>query len=171
MDLVPAGKELPNDPEDNPCFCCGPRNPVGLKMRFFDDGTTVRSTLTLDERYGGTHAHVISGIVFATMEEILYWTAWARFGEHATTATEGPSLLAFHKSVLVDKPFALEATVLRDHGDVKDLRVKVTQAGNECATLGWTYRRLTREEIERTLKRANLERSNREEFAQMLAKR
>ena len=171
MELVDAGKELPNDAEDNPCFCCGPKNPVGLRMRFFDDGTTVRSALTLDDRYGGSHENVLSGIVFSALEDALYWAAWARFGEHATIATEGPSELVFAHGVRVGKPFVVEATVVRDHGDVKDMRAKVVQSGGECATLAWTYRRMTRDEIEKVLKRANLERSNREEFAAMLARR
>ena len=171
MDLVPAGTELPNDPDDNPCFACGPRNPLGLRMRFFDDGKVVRSTLTLDERHGGSHAHVLAGIVFGAMEEALYWRAWARFGEHARSATQGPSLLLFTHDVLVDKPFVVEAEVVADHGDVKDLRARVVQGGGECARLGWTYRRQTRDEIERMLKRADLERSTREEYARMLASR
>ena len=171
MELVDAGKELPNDAEDNPCFCCGPKNPVGLRMRFFDDGTTVRSTLTLDDRYGGSHENVLSGIVFSTLEETLYWAAWARFGEHASVATEGPSAMAFVNSVKVGRPFVVEATIVRDHGDVKDMRARVMQAGGECATLAWTYRRMTRDEIGKALKRPNLERSNREELTAMLARR
>jgi len=171
MELMPAGKELVNDAADNVCFACSRTNPLGLRMRFYDDGKVVRSTLTLDERYGGSHANVISGIVFTAMEEALYYTAYARLGEHGRIATEGPTLLAFQHDVKVGKPFVVECEVVGDHGDVMDLRARVVQAGGDCAKMAWSYRRMTREEIERELARPDLEQSIREDHAEALARR
>jgi hypothetical protein len=69
------GVELENDPDDNPCFGCGPKNPIGMRMRFFDDGKVVRSELTLDDRYSGSWGVVLDPIVYAALDEMVTWAA------------------------------------------------------------------------------------------------
>jgi len=57
-------------PNCKDCFVCGLESPVGLKMRFTDDGVNeVRSVYTVDEKYQGYPGIVHGGIVAAMLDE------------------------------------------------------------------------------------------------------
>ncbi|HVL49324.1 MAG TPA: hypothetical protein VM889_12255 [Candidatus Thermoplasmatota archaeon] len=101
------GKELPTDPGDNPCWVCGPRNPLGLRLRMFDDGKVVRARAELDDRYCGWPGTVLEGVVYAAMDDVLYWTAWARLRE--LVHTDGKPEVAFPGRVRTNEPFVIEA--------------------------------------------------------------
>ena len=76
----PAGREIENDPGGNPCFGCGPDNPHGLHLRFFDDGEVVRAPLRLDERFAGWPGYSHMGIIFVAMTDTGGWAVWERLG-------------------------------------------------------------------------------------------
>jgi hypothetical protein len=162
------GQELPNDPDDNPCFGCGPRNPVGLRMRFFDDGKVTRSELTLDDRYSGWPGAVISNLVLLAIDEVLTWGAWARSGELATD--DGDPTWTFEGRVRTGAPFTVEGWPGERDGPWTWFHARVLQDGEERATYRVRVRPRTRAENEELLKRPGLPRSIREDAEQALRK-
>lgn len=151
---MPPGAELPNDDPANACFGCGPRNPHGLRMRFFDDGTWVRSELTLSDDYCGWPGTVISNVVACALDEVLTWLAWARFGQLATD--EAPPVVEHAGRVRTGRPFVVEGRVVRDDGARKHVEARVLQDGEVRAVMRCTYRGVQAEEAAGLLKRQGL---------------
>lgn len=57
-------------PNSNHCFICGRDNPVGLYMRFYDNGQNeVRAEKSVSEMYQGYPGVVHGGIVAAMLDE------------------------------------------------------------------------------------------------------
>lgn len=54
------------------CFVCGRDNPSGLKMQFYDNGgDTVKSVITLDERFQGYPEIAHGGILACMLDEVV----------------------------------------------------------------------------------------------------
>jgi hypothetical protein len=165
------GVELENDPDDNPCFGCGPNNPIGLRMRFFDDGATVRSRLVLDDRYCGSYGRVLEPLVYAAMDETIVWAAWARLGELPASATDAPTLLRYYGRVFTGEPFVVACAVAREDTGTMLMRAVVTQGDAVRAEMEWPMRRRTDAEIAAALARPKLSRSIRAELEEMAKRR
>lgn len=155
------GVELENDAEDNPCFACGPRNPVGLRMRFFDDGARLRAQLTLDDRYSGYSGSVLQGILYAAMDDAIFWCAYARFGEMGTSV--GDPTVSYPGRVLTGAPFLVEAWQ-----DEDAFHASCAQDGRVHARMRWPMRRWSREEYARAADDPQVPRSVRAEARRML---
>jgi uncharacterized protein (TIGR00369 family) len=57
-------------PNSKHCFVCGLESPVGLKLRFYDNGTDeVRALYTVDESYNSYPGVVHGGIIAAMLDE------------------------------------------------------------------------------------------------------
>ncbi|MHB8604392.1 MAG: hypothetical protein ACYDCK_03970 [Thermoplasmatota archaeon] len=107
-DLI--GREIENV-ADNPCFGCGPANPEGLHLRFFDDGDVVRASFTPDERLAGWPGALNAGLTFLALMEACNWILWERLGPSVPTSdvtfnTSGP--------ILLGTPVVVEARVHPD---------------------------------------------------------
>jgi hypothetical protein len=99
------------------------------------------------------------------------WAAWARLGELPMNATDAPTALRYHGRVATDVPFLVEGSVGHEDGQTLTMRAVVTQAGVLKAEMTWPMRRRTLEEIERSLQRPRLPRSNRAELEEMRRRR
>jgi uncharacterized protein (TIGR00369 family) len=75
MDKIPPGmKPIPNR-SDHLCFGCGPRNPYGLKMKFYSDEKLVVSWVTVPEHLCGWDNLVHGGVITTILDEIMSWSA------------------------------------------------------------------------------------------------
>jgi uncharacterized protein (TIGR00369 family) len=74
MDAVENLKYLPPR-SDGRCFVCGPDNPIGLKMKFYTDETTVMSRITIPEDLCGWNNIAHGGILSALLDEVMSWAA------------------------------------------------------------------------------------------------
>lgn len=170
VDALP-GRELENA-EDNACFACGPANPAGLRMRFFDDGSVVRSRLTLDDRHCGDRGHVLHGILYAAMDDALWWAAWARWDELPMDAEPGGGIsVSYPTAVRTGEPFVVEARSLGPGPDVATFEAVCIQRGDVCARMTWAIRRRTKAEIEKALADPKLASSLRPIYEKALARR
>ena len=59
----------------NSCFGCGSDNAAGLHMKFYSDGRSVASSLTVPDRLCGWPQVAHGGIVATILDEIMGWTA------------------------------------------------------------------------------------------------
>jgi len=63
---------MKKQPNSEMCFVCGRKNPVGLYMRFHDNGETeVVSEFTVPEHYQGYPGIVHGGVVAAMLDEVV----------------------------------------------------------------------------------------------------
>jgi acyl-coenzyme A thioesterase PaaI-like protein len=67
------------------CFACGPDNPIGLKLKFSDDGEKYTARFTAGPEHQGYDGIVHGGIVSTLLDEIMARYPYAR-GENTVTA-------------------------------------------------------------------------------------
>lgn len=67
------------------CFGCGPDNPSGLGLRFFETATGVEVEYAVGEHLGGAPGVVHGGIQATLLDEALCMTAYAKEGTPAVT--------------------------------------------------------------------------------------
>jgi len=123
--------ELENDP-DNPCFGCGPNNPVGLHLHFFKKGNEVFAERTFGKGYDCWPGQLHGGIIFGILECTLQWTFYAETGHVGPTRkfTFDPS-----GQVFIGKPVKLVGRVTRTGPDSISLRAEVIQEGTVRASM------------------------------------
>lgn len=73
-DTLSGFKPVPNR-SDHLCFGCGPRNPYGLKMKFYSDEKVVVSWVTVPEHLCGWDNLVHGGVITTILDEIMSWSA------------------------------------------------------------------------------------------------
>jgi uncharacterized protein (TIGR00369 family) len=62
------------NPEGYKCFACGTANPIGLKLRFYQDGGSVCTDITLGEYHVGWENISHGGIISTILDEVMSWT-------------------------------------------------------------------------------------------------
>ncbi|HET6404979.1 MAG TPA: hotdog fold domain-containing protein [Candidatus Thermoplasmatota archaeon] len=70
---------LENDPA-NPCFGCGPENPLGLRLAFAREGDDVRAQLRVTESMVGWPQRLHSGLLYLALLETANWTVYGTLG-------------------------------------------------------------------------------------------
>jgi len=116
---VPAGEPLPEvfrtrfetleeqflskDPGDtfSECFGCGPRHPIGLRVRTFKTGEGVLAPILVPARYEGPRGATHGGIVTAYLDEVLAGAAVYATGRLSVT---GEITVRFVKPVPLETP-------------------------------------------------------------------
>jgi len=76
----------PFDPEKNPCFGCGPQNPVGLKLRFEETPNEVLSRWDPVGYFQGYHNVLHGGIVATLLDEVAAWFVQVKLGTAGVTS-------------------------------------------------------------------------------------
>jgi uncharacterized protein (TIGR00369 family) len=76
----------PFDPEKNPCFGCGPQNPVGLKLRFEETENEVLTKWDPIGYFQGYHNVVHGGIVATLLDEVAAWFVQVKLGTAGVTS-------------------------------------------------------------------------------------
>lgn len=67
----PATGHFSPQPNSRHCFVCGLESPVGLKLRFTDNGVDeVRATYTVDPKYQSYPGIVHGGVIAAMLDEV-----------------------------------------------------------------------------------------------------
>lgn len=73
------------DERDTWCFACGPDNPIGLKMKFSEEGDKYVARFTAGPELQGYDGIVHGGIVSTLLDEIMARYPYAK-GENTVTA-------------------------------------------------------------------------------------
>ncbi|HPK05274.1 MAG TPA: PaaI family thioesterase [Bacteroidales bacterium] len=68
------------------CFGCSPRNPIGLKLDFYEDKEWVVSTWKPGSEYEGWHDILHGGIQSTLLDELGSWVAYSKKGGVAVTS-------------------------------------------------------------------------------------
>ena len=69
-------------PHSSGCFLCGDENPCGTRTRFFVQGDTVRTRLTLPPHHNGYKMIAHGGILAGLLDETMGWAATVFSHQH-----------------------------------------------------------------------------------------
>lgn len=99
--------------DDQMCFCCGPRNPIGLRLAFDQtpEGRT-RTIWTPRPEHQGFKDIVHGGLVGAVLDEVMVRMLYLR-DIHAVTGTMETKLIRPLRS---GRAYRFEAWLVRDRG-------------------------------------------------------
>jgi acyl-coenzyme A thioesterase PaaI-like protein len=64
--------------DDRMCFVCGPENPIGLKLEFWEEGERYHTRFTPDIRHSGYEGMIHGGILTAILDEVMGRLLWIR---------------------------------------------------------------------------------------------
>lgn len=126
------------------CFGCAPHNPLGLKMKFFEEGEYLVSEWDPENRYQGYHDVLHGGIQATLMDEIASWVVYVKLRTAGFTSRAD---VRYRKSVHVNKgPLTIRARCLQMRRNLADIEVKLYDSEKAlCAEGTFTYFTFTNE--------------------------
>ncbi len=86
--------------DEHYCFACSKKNPIGLKLDFFEDGDEVISKWIPQKEYTGFHNVIHGGIQAVLLDEIAAWCVQIK---HKTSGVTSKMQTRFVKPVYIDK--------------------------------------------------------------------
>ena len=111
-------------PNSDMCFVCGRNNPVGLYMRFDDNGENeVRSEYTVPERYQGYPGIVHGGVLAAMLDEAVARVSFIGDPHHFMMSVRLEVL--YRHPVPVAKPLCVVGRIVRLRGRLGKAEGKV----------------------------------------------
>jgi len=97
------------------CFVCGRKNPVGLYMRFYDNGKDeVLSEYTVAERYQSYPGIVHGGILASMLDEVVGRVAM--IGDHHHFMVSVKLQVLYRHPVPVETPLKIRGRIIRLRG-------------------------------------------------------
>lgn len=118
--------EVPNQLEDNHCFCCGPLNPDGMHLSFFRRGEALCCEWQPEARFVGFAQVLHGGIQASLLDEVSVWAVAVFHGRMAATASFS---LEYVLPVKMTMKLMAVARVVRVDGD--DYHVEAELQGED----------------------------------------
>lgn len=144
--------ELEN-PEESPCFGCGPRHPRGLRLRFervdAEDGVPeVRARFVPKPDEVGWPGLFHHGLHFLVLNEVAYWAALALTGK--IWVLEGPATYSFERLPRVGVGHLARARIVEKTPARLTIRAtSETDQGKPCGSVVAPWRLSSRSAVER----------------------
>lgn len=110
----------------NRCFVCGPRNAIGLHVRFRLDAEVCRGEFTPGPDHVGYDGVTHGGIVFSLLDDVMANWLWLK-GERCFTAR---AEIRYREPLPVGTAVALEGRLVRRRGRLVEMEGKVLRAGS-----------------------------------------
>jgi uncharacterized protein (TIGR00369 family) len=103
--------KMPKDTakECDKCFACGPKNPIGLKLKFDWDGKEVKAKFTPGEYHQGWAGLVHGGIISCLLDEAMSYAALYS-GVNSLTAR---MQTRFKRPLPIDEPLTVTGSVTK----------------------------------------------------------
>lgn len=90
------------------CFGCGPDNPDGLGLRFYETDDGVEVEYTVEERFNGAPGVVHGGVQATLLDEALCMTAYAK---ESTPVVTGELTVRYHRPLPTRVPLLVRARI------------------------------------------------------------
>ncbi|WP_425058418.1 hypothetical protein SCACP_30690 [Sporomusa carbonis] len=104
------------------CFACGPRNPIGLKLNFREENDTYLTTFTPGPEHQGYDGIVHGGLVSTLLDEIMARYLYAK-GLNAVTAKLE---VRFRHPTPIGRELTVSSWITGRRGKMYELAGKVT---------------------------------------------
>jgi uncharacterized protein (TIGR00369 family) len=127
------GEMLPQQFAEPRCFCCGPENPSGLKLRFTKESdTSVRTTFTPPEDWTGWGRILHGGFQTLLLDETTSWAVFGALGERSIVTRE--ITVRFLRPVHVGQTLTIVGRIAEDKGRAIVARGEIRNAAGEVLT-------------------------------------
>ena len=114
---------------DHHCFVCGEDNPIGLKLKFVQDGEQVKTTFVPTKNFEGYPGILHGGIISTILDELMSQCVQCLGLAGLTARLE----IRYRHSVPIGKPVEFSAKILKRKGPLVDLEAKAVLADGEVA--------------------------------------
>lgn len=94
------------------CFACGQENPIGLRLRFRQDGEGIRAEFTPGPEYQGYEGVLHGGIIAAALDDAMANLFHMKGQETMTARLE----VRYRREAPIGTPLIVSARVLGDRG-------------------------------------------------------
>jgi len=141
------------NPDENPCFGCGPHHARGLRLRFEqqtgDDGAPeIRTGFTPAPDEIGWPGLFHTGLHFTVLYEVSYWTALTLGGRLMVSV--GPGTYEHRRLPRVGRPHVARGRLGSDSPEGRVVLASTeTEDGRQCGSLTTLWRPATRAEVDR----------------------
>lgn len=118
------------------CFFCGPENPIGLKLSFFeteDEPKELVCRWRAGENYRGLGSVLHGGIQCGLFDEIMGWTTHHLMGQSAVT---GGLEVSFKRPVRIGQQIEVRCSIDRIEGRSVHLAAKLLDEQGRVCTEG-----------------------------------
>ncbi|MBA7553758.1 hypothetical protein ES705_46357 [subsurface metagenome] len=134
------------------CFGCGKENPIGAKLKFYEDSeNSIQTTFTAPETWGGWGEIIHGGLQTVLLDEISAWTAISLLSIYGLTVK---AEIEFFHPVYVNEKLVIKGKIEEVKG--KDIRISssiMTEDGMICTKGLFTFRTIQKEKIEQLVKK------------------
>jgi uncharacterized protein (TIGR00369 family) len=113
--------------DDGYCFVCGPKNPIGLKLKFSFNGKTIKTEFIPRKEHQGYLNIVHGGIISILLDETMVKLAIAMDMPAVTAQME----VRLKKALNVGEKLIVEAEILKDTRKTLDASAKAITENNE----------------------------------------
>ncbi len=115
------------------CFGCCDQNPIGLKMKFTDEGDHVRSEWIANTDFQGYHNVLHGGIQASLMDEIAGWTIFIKANTGGVTSRLE---VKYKKPVILDEnAIILKSYLLEINKRIARLKVELFNSKEELCSV------------------------------------
>jgi acyl-coenzyme A thioesterase PaaI-like protein len=94
------------------CFACGQANPIGLRLRFEDDGDGIRAEFTPGAQYQGYDGILHGGIIAAALDDAMA-NLFHRLGRETVTARLE---IRYRREAPIGRRLVVTARTTAEHG-------------------------------------------------------
>jgi uncharacterized protein (TIGR00369 family) len=112
--------------DDQYCFVCGKKNPIGMKLDFSFDGKTITTEFVPRKEHQGYFSIVHGGIISTLLDEVMVKLA-IEMGMPAVTARMD---IRLRKALDVGRKITVQAEILRDTKKLLEVRAKAVTEDN-----------------------------------------
>lgn len=112
--------------QDDFCFGCSDRNPVGLHLEFYDYGDYVESEWIANKNYEGWHGVLHGGIVATLLDEIGGWVIISKVGRAGMTVELN---VRYHKKISTDEKIYIQGKLIEHKKNIAFIESKIIQNG------------------------------------------
>lgn len=134
------------NPDENPCFGCGPQHARGLRLQFERDGDSVVCTYTPRADEIGWPGLFHTGLHFTALFETCYWAGLELTGK--VHVADGAQVFDQKRLPRVGVPFIIRARIV-SRDPLRLVAESTTAEGKPCARLETTMRLASRAATER----------------------
>ena len=116
---------------DQPCFGCGPRHAIGMRLRFERIGDEVVTRFVPHDRFQGPPGIMHGGLVMTLADEVAAWSIIRGRGKFGfTTGIKG----RFRRPIRIDREVEGRARIIKDRARLIDVAVRIAQDGEDAFT-------------------------------------
>lgn len=133
---------------DQPCFGCGPKNPLGFRLEFEEDGEAIVTRFVPGRHHQGPLGVMHGGLVATVADETGGWVVIAKTGKFGFTTSFAAT---YRRPVRIGLETECRGWFTKQSPRIVRVRTTLSQAGEECFAADFTFAILARQAAEKLM--------------------